>query len=405
VSRSDADFVREIIPELKHMSDAYLTQHSIDRLQKYVHMLKKQSDDKKEKNIEARLAQNLEEAISRPVRLAAAEDNRCDLLHPARFLPGAAVTMERSWMEARKLWGREPKLAVCEFDLLAIGLPGCIPARAWEILHFPGSRELTLKMFTVANVARASDGIRTVTSQSEDGLVLRESLKELTELSELKTAFRNLKIAAQLVRPWDYSFLVIESFLLSTDYLDAQLAGFKKAPVLAGFLDHVFRVNASNWMQSKPFMDVSSLKALWDPWWSGHKGEMKKEAHQQDGGQQQGQKGKKNQQQQQGGGRGGGNRQGGQQGGQQGGNKGRYTPAGRLVFTNFTMPPPDFSGPPHEKNICRQYNEKSCPNAYNTCVKSSAFGQFRLYHLCNHTELVNGETKLCAQKHAKADHK
>jgi hypothetical protein len=263
-------------------------------------------------------------------------------------------------------------------------------------------------MYTVANVARASHGIRTVTSQSEDGLVLRESLKELTELSGLKTAFRNLKIAAQLVRPWDYSFLVIESFLLSTDYLEAQLAGFKKAPVLAGFLDHVFRVNASNWMQSKPFMDVSSLKALWDPWWSGHKSEVKKEAHQQDGGQQQGQKGKKNQQRQQGGGRGGGNRQGGQKGGQNGGqqagNKGRYTPAGRLVFTNFTMPPPDFSGPPHEKNICRQYNEKSCPNAYNMSVKSSAFGQFRLYHLCNHTELVNGETKLCAQKHAK-DHK
>jgi predicted DNA-binding protein len=183
-NKTDADFVREIIPELRHMSDAYLTQHSIDRLQKYVHMLKKHSEEKKEKNIEARLAQNLEEAIAKPVRIPAHDDNRSDILHPARFLPGAAISMEQSWLSARKQWGREAKLAVSEFDLLAIGLPGCIPSRAWEILHFPGSRELSLKLFTVANVARASEGARTVTSQSEDRLVLRESLKELTEMAE-----------------------------------------------------------------------------------------------------------------------------------------------------------------------------------------------------------------------------
>jgi hypothetical protein len=255
-------------------------------------------------------------------------------------------------------------------------------------------------MFTVANVARASEGVRTVTSQSEDGLVLKESLKELTELSELKTAFRNLKIAAQLVRPWDFSFLVIESFLLGTDYLESQLAGYKKAPVLAGFLDHVFRVNASNWMQGKPFMDTASLKALWDPWWSGHKGDIKKEGQQQGGGQQQGQKGQKQGKQQ---GRNGGGQQGQQ--GQQGGQKGRWTPAGNFSYSSFPLPPPEFSGPPSEKNICRFYNEKTCNNTYNTCVKSSPYGPFRLYHLCNHTEMKNGKNEVCAGKHAKLDHK
>jgi hypothetical protein len=402
-NKADADFVRAIIPELAHMSDAYLTQHSLDRLQKYVITLKKQGEEKREKNIEARLAQNLENVIKKPITVNHA-DNRFDVLHPARFLPGAAVTLEKLWLEARKFWGREPMEAVGEFDLLAIGLPGCIPAKAWEILHFPGSRELSLKLFSVANVARASDGVRTVATQSEDGLVLKESLKELTEMAEFKTAFRNLKIAAQLVRPWDFSFLVLESFLLSTDYLESQLAGYKRAPILAGFLDHTFRVNASNWMQGKPFMDTASLKALWDPWWAGHKGDVKKE--EQSGGGARGNNGQQKGQGQKSGRQGGGGQQQADGGaGQQAAKKGRWTPAGNFVFSNFNMPPPDFNGAPALKNICRHYNTKTCNNTYNTCVVTSRFGPFRLYHLCSHVETKNGQQVVCAGKHAEVDHK
>jgi predicted DNA-binding protein len=418
--KSDADYIRRIVPELAHMSDAYLTQHSLDRLQKFVQQSKKALDDRKEKNIEQRLAQNLEHVIKNPVTINHS-DNRADVLHPARFLPGAAVPFEKLWTEARKHWGREPAVAVSEFDLLAIGLPGCIPAKAWEILHEPGSREISLKMFTVTNAARASDGVKIVTTQSDEGLVIKESLKELTEMSELKTAFRNLKIAAQIVRPWDYSLLVIESFLISTEYLDAQLTGIKKAPVLSGFLDHLLRVNASNWLQGKPFMDMTSIKSLWDPWWAGHKGDIKKE----DGsGAQKGGGGQNNSGGQRGGkfgrqgqGQGQGQNQGfsqGQSGGQafymdgQGpsaGRRGRWTPAGNFTYGNFVMPPPDFSGPPSEKTICRRYNEKDCQNTYNTCVMNSKYGPFRLYHLCNYSEMKNGKLEVCAAKHARPDHK
>jgi hypothetical protein len=400
VNKSDADFVRAIVPELAHMSDAYLTQHSIDRLQKYVILMKKQGEEKREKNVEARLAQNLEAIMQKPITVNHS-DNRSDILHPARFLPGAAVPMEKLWLEARKFWGREPQLAVGEFDMLAIGLPGCIPAKAWEILHFPGSRELTLKLFSVANVARASEGVKTVASQSEDGLVLKESLRELSEMAEFRTAFRNLRIAAQIVRPWDYSFLVIESFLLSTDYMEAHLSGYKRAPILAGFIDHTFRVNASNWMQSKPYMDMASLKALWDPWWAGHKGDVKKEetvgqnkGNQNNNGKGQGQKK---------GGNGAGS--GGAGTASQSNRKGRWTPAGNFSFHPFNMPQPDFSGAPSERTICRNYNNKTCQNTYNTCVMQSKYGPFRLYHLCNHTETKNGQQVVCAGKHAQVDHK
>jgi hypothetical protein len=412
--KKDADFVRQIVPELAHMSDSYLTQHSLDKLQKYVLLAKRKDEDKREKDLEARLGQNLERAIARPITINH-QDNRATILHPARFLPGAAISLEASWLEARKLWGRDPAEAVAEFDLLALGLPGCIPAKAWELLHQPGSRELSIKLFTVANVARASQGVKTVATESEEGLVLRESLKELSEMAELKTAFRNLKIAAQLVRPWDFSFLVMECFLVSTDYLEAQLSGVKKAPVIAGFLDHVIRCNAANWLQNKPFMSLQGLKSLWDPWWAGHKGEavsvLAAQKQGGGGGQSQGaghnskKKFRQGQQQQDGyQGQQGQQGQGGQQG-QQSGRRGYWGPSGHWAYGKSNLPAPEFSGPPALANICRNYNEKKCQNTYNDCVVNSRHGPFRLYHVCSHTETVNGVQKLCGGKHPKPDHK
>jgi hypothetical protein len=111
------------------MSDSYLTQHSLDKLQKYVMLTKKKDEDRREKDLEARLGQNLERAIANPVVIGQHRDDRATILHPARFLPGAAVPLETSWLEARKRWGREPAEAVAEFDLLALGLPGCLSPR------------------------------------------------------------------------------------------------------------------------------------------------------------------------------------------------------------------------------------------------------------------------------------
>jgi hypothetical protein len=223
-------------------------------------------------------------------------------------------------------------------------------------------------------------------------------------MAELKTAFRNLKIAVQLVRPWDYSILVLESFFLATDYLESQLSGVKKAPVIAGFLDHVLRINAANWLQNKPFMGLQALKALWDPWWAGHRGEAVRF---------EGQKG--GQQNQQGGGKGkkrggGGGGQGGQQGqsGQQGqqAKTGFWSAGGIWVSHGVNrVPPPEFGGPPSKHNICKAYNTKTCQNTFSTCVVNGKSGPFRLYHLCSHVSSANGKEELCAAKHAEPDHK
>jgi hypothetical protein len=173
--------------------------------------------------------------------------------------------------------------------------------------------------------------------------------------------------------------------------MEAQLANVKKAPVIAGFLDHVMRCNE-------------------DPWWAGHKGE----AVSFGGGQKQGSGGGQGNQ---GGGKKGkswkqqGQNQNQQQDGHQGGQaqpsgrRGYWGPSGNWASGKSNLPPPEFSGPPALANICRYYNNKNCKNTFSDCVVTSKHGPFRLYHLCNYTETVNGEQKVCGGKHPKPDHK
>lgn len=89
--REDANIIRRILPELAHLSDQYLTQHPLNQLQKYVEKTRKENEDREEKDVEARLHKNLERAVAKPIHISHS-DNRVNILHPARFLPGPAAT-------------------------------------------------------------------------------------------------------------------------------------------------------------------------------------------------------------------------------------------------------------------------------------------------------------------------
>jgi hypothetical protein len=88
------------------------------------------------------------------------------------------------------------------------------------------------------------------------GLVVQESWKKLNDMAKLKQALKNLRLAAQFVMPWNFAFVVMESFLVANDYMESELAGMKKARVLASFVDHVFSINAGLWIQEEEFLDA-----------------------------------------------------------------------------------------------------------------------------------------------------
>ena len=64
-------------------------------------------------------------------------------------------------------------------------------------------------------------------------------------------------------------------------------------------------------------------------------------------------------------------------------------------------------GPPNERNICRRFNEKRCPNHFSSCVLVMPNQQpIRLWHVCNYmVKGKDGKSDLCKEKHARQDHK
>ena len=155
------------------------------------------------------------------------------------------MPVQNLWLEARKQWGQDGTDAIGNYDLEALSCSGCVTARGWELLHKPGSPEISLKMFTVTNVGHMASGGRTVSLTGEDGITIHENLKELADMAEFKLAMRNLKLAAQLVAPWNFSYTVIDGFLQANDYMEKHMEGVKRAPILSAFVDHPVSAGAS----------------------------------------------------------------------------------------------------------------------------------------------------------------
>ena len=400
-SNANANFIRQLVPQLAHLTDDYLMSQPIDALYRLCREEKQAEAAKTAKGVEVKLHHNFKKAVENPIFLQG-YDNRSSTLHPARFLPGAGVPVQNLWMEARRLWGQDGVDAIGNYDLEALGCSGCVTSRGWELLHKPGSPELSLKMFTVTNMGHMASGGKTISLVGEDGIQVHENLKDFTDMAEFKLAVRNLKIAAQLATPWNFSFGVIDGFLQANDYMEGKLDGVKKAVVLTGFFDHVIQTNAAAWVQEAPFLDSAKLMAVWNSWWGSRRSKVKADQDSQaKSGGNSGNKGKGNNKQQQQSGRGffqrggfAGGRGGGSNRGGFGGNHANF---GQQLNHN---------GPPSESNICRNFNEKGCYHHWYKCVLATRGGPLKLYHVCNFmVKKDGGKSELCLGKHPRVDHK
>jgi uncharacterized membrane protein YgcG len=407
--------VRERFPSLVDMPDSLLLSQPIDALCRLARE-EKAAENKGAKNLEQRAHQNAARAAANPEEVHQGVDNRTTILHEARYLPGAAVPLQQHWHAARQRWGQDRVGTLLTYDMRSLGHAGCVTARGWDAIHHPGSADISLKLFSIANVGRAATGLKSLNAVNEDGFVISDSLKELSDMLEVKAALQNLCMAAQLAAPWNFLFLVIDSFLKSTTNMEADLASYKKAPIVAAFIDHVLQVNAANWMCDSDFLDMPALKSLWESWWCARKGTWKAEtaaaaatttsgstSTQANNSGGQGDAAGKNSKRRRG--RRGGGGQGGQGGQNNGGGDGSF---GGHQQNRGGPPSGFFGGPqrqpsPNARNLCRRFNEGTCNNHYSACSFMGKFGPVKLYHLCNFMKRDNGEQKLCMERHSRVE--
>jgi hypothetical protein len=291
--------VRAQVPGIAHLPDSLIAYQSIDSLCRMARE-EKTAEGKASNKVEVRAHQNLTRLAAAHMEVPASFDNRRDMNHPGRVLPGTVASLQQQWHNARREWCPDGEETLIGYDVMSIGHAGCIMAKGWDALHHPGSYEVLLKFFTIANVARAAKGMKALNAVDEDGFIISDSWRELADISEIKTAMSNLVTAAHLAVPWNFSYKTIEAFLCTTSYMDAELAGLKKAPIVAAFVDHLLHVvNAGYWLSDTNFLDLPAIAEQWRSWWCGQKTGWRPEAssgqnssQNKQGGQQQGSGGK-----------------------------------------------------------------------------------------------------------------
>jgi len=331
------------------------------------------------------MAKTLESLRSNPVAVAAGTDDRCSILHPARFL-GGAVSAKILWREARKVIGLEGVPPLSNYDLTCMGLGGCVTMRGFKEMANPASPHNTLKLYSSSNMTSSTGATKRLTlADGNSSVDIGDSMKEVSDMNELKLAVRAMCRAASLILPWNMAYNAIDGFLHMSNYGHADLGGrSNRAQILTEFINYILGLNATAWVQKEDFHTSGDIKTLWSEWFGSRPASLLTVSN---GG---------------GGGHGGGGAGGGvavssktardrkEKKKERGVIKQRSAGGGRPpTQTSFTAPPPPRGGgggSGHQAPmLCRRFNYGNCPNSAATCAMPSGS---RLLHHCDH--VTNG---------------
>ena len=349
------------------------------------------------------MAKTLASLRENPTSVAAGLDDRSQVLHPARFLGGAACPAKKLWREAREAMPLEGYPPLANYDLTSIGLGGCVTTRGFKEIHNPGSPHLTLKLFSSSNMGSSTAATKRLTLADNDSSIsIGDSMREVSDLNELRLAVRAMCRAAQLILPWNMSFNAIDGFLQSSNYAYADLNGrSNRAQILTDFINYVLGLNAAAWVQKDDFLTSGEIKTIWSEWFGSRPASLLAVAAMErtndgtrfsGGGGSQGASGYGGSSFRGGRGRGRGmNRSNNQIGHQNTPNAG-----------NFTTPPPTINQAgqsPQQQQICRRFNYGNCPNSAATCALPSGT---KLHHKC---DAVKANGNVCNGGHPRIQHR
>jgi hypothetical protein len=286
LSPSDIEAIRNILPNLCNLSDAFIASTPMPTLIQMNQQAQQapQAGDMQAAMIAAaaaaaqysqmagfnptvqdpgiKMAKNLEKLRTNPVTVQEGQDNRITILHDARFLAGAVTSGTGMWLAARKVIGLEGLTPLANYDLACIGLSGSVTTKGCIEAHNPGSQNLCLKMFSPENLSTTAGAARKFTLADDDGAIsVGEHMKEITEMATLQHAMRALCGLTRLIMPWNLSFEAIHGFLYATNFGLPELKDDPlRVPKLVKFINYVLGVNAAAWQREEPFLTCGNLK-------------------------------------------------------------------------------------------------------------------------------------------------
>jgi hypothetical protein len=215
------------------------------------------AESKKNKKLAERLARNLENLKKHPKQVPAGLDNRADILHEARFYPGATGKSTDVWLQARKVIGLTGPDPVLKYDFDGIGASERLNSYLIAQWHNLGSKDFSIKMMN----KKAVDLARAGTSKDSS-----HPIKDFEDVQEVKMALVSLRGALHLIFPFCMMMEPLDIFLNSVRFGEATF-GYNPPPhkieFLAGFIDSVLRYNAEHWDDESKHMDYMEIRAKW----------------------------------------------------------------------------------------------------------------------------------------------
>lgn len=231
---------------------------TIVKLENTAHRLK---EAEKGRATEDKLANNRDQLAATTIKVMEGVDNRWDLIHPARFLPGAGCSAAQMWLFAREQLGNSPQTPISSYDMAAIGLRGCVSSKGWINIASPGSSSIRLVQFSMTG----STASKSSTSSGQ----VSEDNDSIEVLAEYKLALRALRAAMCYALPWNRSADAIIGFMEQTSYCQSELSNTdRQARTLTRFTDYVLEENANRWRSKQPFVSTGEMKEAWASFFS-----------------------------------------------------------------------------------------------------------------------------------------
>ena len=175
---SDIAKLRARFTFLSEFSDDFVKATPFHVLLKAEAASMKMKDAFKSKDSMSKMTTNRDNLASTFSIIEAGKDNRWNLLHRARFLPGAGCSSTKMWLQAREYLGTEACPAIATYDMGSVGLAGYVTPKGWEVLHDVGSAEISLRLYSINNCGKR------VCSKSNNSTDNFDELADIEELGE-----------------------------------------------------------------------------------------------------------------------------------------------------------------------------------------------------------------------------
>ena len=254
----------KLLPQLRELPEALVKKLPLSAMFQLNSALAKERKTSNNLGVNTRLAHNTKKLARCPLSIQSGQDNRKELLHPARFLGGASCSLAEQWSAARAAIGEEGVTALGNYDFDSVGCGGSVTPKAWLEIHNPASQEMKLKFFHLPNVANS--GLSSKKTEEEEG---GDSLREIADLESYKVALNTAREAMASALPWNRSVSAVMGLMVNTNYLAEDLGrNPKRAAVLTEFTEYryIFGRNALNWENHQSFLTTDELTHVWSNW-------------------------------------------------------------------------------------------------------------------------------------------